>query len=466
MNPPPIQTDVFIIPILETFLVYAPLRRVAFFTNPAGVNLLERLRHGPIEPETTEQDEFLRFCAEIKLTGSEGDFPITTFDVAEYLPNEVTLFLTTRCNLRCVYCYADGGETPERTMTLETAKRGIDFVCQSARARGLERFGVGYHGGGEPTQNWRVLTESFAYAKELAKANGMEVYGSMATNGVLTPAKRAWIIENFAGVNLSVDGCPTVQDAQRPTPGGKGSSRAVLETMRAFDAAGFPYGVRLTVTAQSVDRLPESVAYLLEHGHPKRMQVEPVYTLGRGKAGGLAVDSQGFVEAYLEAKQIAAPTGVDFYYSAARLDVLTNRFCQSCGEGFSLTPSGLVSSCYEVPDDTVEYAERFLLGNFDEQAGQYRIDGEKLARLRDYRVEQIAWCQDCFCKWHCGGDCMYKSQHSLQEGVFAGDPRCEVTRALTLDLILERIRQSGGKVWAGNLEQASPADEPQYSLEN
>lgn len=446
--PPALQTDVFIIPLLETFLVYAPLRRVAFFTNAAGVNQLEQLRRENPPPTDPAQAEFLAFCADIHLTGSAGDFPISTFDSAEYLPNEVTLFLTTRCNLRCVYCYANGGAAPERGMSLETARRGIEFACQNALTRGLASFGVGYHGGGEPTQHWQLLTESFAYAKQLAQANGLQVYGSMSTNGVLSPAKRAWIIENFAGVNLSVDGCPTVQDAQRPTAAGKGSSAAVLETLRAFDAAGFPYGLRLTVTAGSVARLPESVAYLLEHAHPKRMQVEPVYTLGRGTAAGLAADPQTFVSAYLEAKPLAVRAGIDFYYSAARLDVLTNRFCQSCGEGFSLTPDGLVSSCYEVPDAQAPFAEKFLLGSFDESAEQYRIDAQQLASLRDCRVEAQPWCSDCFCKWHCGGDCLYKAQHNLQEGVFTGDPRCAVTRALTLDLILDKIRQSGGQLWA------------------
>ena len=282
----------------------------------------------------------------------------------------------------------------------------------------------------------------------------------MATNGVLSPEKQQWIIQNFRGVNLSMDGLPDVQDAQRPSPSGKPSSEAVWQTIRAFDAANYPYGIRITITSASVERLPQSVAYLLECAHPKRIQVEPVYVLGRGRANGFAVDPLAFVEAFREGKKLAAQSGVDYSYSAARMNLLTNRFCTSCGEGFSLTPQGLVSSCYEVPDPSFEYADQFIFGQFDETRARYTFDEEKLARLRTLTVEQIAWCRDCFCKWHCGGDCLYKSRFALVDGEFVGDPRCEITRALTLDQILEKISKGGGTVWAERAARSERSDIP------
>jgi hypothetical protein len=50
--------------------------------------------------------------------------------------------------------------------------------------------------------------------------------------------------------------------------------------------------------------------------------------------------------------------------------------------------------------------------------------------------------------YHGGGDRLYKSRHAMAHGEFVGDPRCEITRALTLDQILEKIGTSGGTVWA------------------
>ncbi len=307
-------------------------------------------------------------------------------------------------------------------MSLLTAQRGIDFVCRNALERGKQEVLIGYHGGGEPTVHWPVLTASFAYAQERGRQYGLDIAGSMATNGVLSAQQQQWIIRNLRGVNLSVDGLPQVQNRQRPTATGGPSTEDVLRTFRAFDDAGFPYGIRITVTGASCESLPGSVTHLLENAHPKHIQVEPVYVLGRARRSDLAVSPLSFVEAFQAARKIAVQAGVDFYYSAARVGVLTNRFCQSCGEGFSLTPQGLVSSCYEVPGPETEFSDQFIFGYFDEARQHYIFDDDKLARLRAHTVETTPWCRDCFCKWHCGGDCSYKSRHAFVDGEFRGRP--------------------------------------------
>jgi uncharacterized protein len=117
LMPTPIITDVFVIPLLNHYLVYVPLRRAAFITNSSAVNLLHRLRQGEVQPMSQDEENFLRLCREIRLIGEEGDSPIGTLQSDRFNPNEVTLFLTTRCNLRCIYCYASAGELPLAEMT-------------------------------------------------------------------------------------------------------------------------------------------------------------------------------------------------------------------------------------------------------------------------------------------------------------------------------------------------------------
>ena len=167
-------------------------------------------------------------------------------------PVSVTLFLTTACNLRCSYCYASAGNGVPKFMTIQTAKHGIDFAAANAVKRQLSYLEVGYHGGGEPTVNWPVLADSFYYACEKAAALKLELRSSLATNGVLSDERIDWIIKHLGGVSLSCDGLPAVHDRCRPTASGKGSSSRVVHTLHRFDAAGFSYGLRLTVTAEHI----------------------------------------------------------------------------------------------------------------------------------------------------------------------------------------------------------------------
>jgi uncharacterized protein len=219
-----ITTEVYTIQVANRYIVYAPLKRIAFLANAVAVNFLYRLKERRIEKFTEEEKAFLRFLNDIRLIGVEGDTPIATFENATFKPTEVTLFLTNRCNLRCIYCYASTGVHSHVDMTFSLAKSGIDFVFHNALELGKKSFSVGYHGGGEPTMNWQVLMESLNYAKSLSERHGMKVYASVATNGVLPEKKREWIIKNLHGVSLSIDGLPKFQDVHRPLGSGAPSS--------------------------------------------------------------------------------------------------------------------------------------------------------------------------------------------------------------------------------------------------
>jgi uncharacterized protein len=366
---------------------------------------------------------------------------------ATYKPTEVTLFMTSQCNLRCVYCYAQAGDLPATRMSLVTAKRGIDYIVANALERQVRAIGVHYHGGGEPTVNHAVLTASHAYARELAERHGLRLTSGIATNGVLAPRMRAWIIEHLTGASVSLDGAPEVNDLNRPTVSGAGSGAKVMETLQAFDAAGFHYGVRVTVSARTVDQMADTVRYILDHCAPARLQIEPVYDIGRGHATDLHVDSAAFIPGYRACWEIAHARGIELLYSSARIDTLSERFCRAYGEGFSLTPRGSVSGCYEVHDEAADFAGDVLFGSFDAAAGTYVFDDAKLARMRSHALRGQSWCDGCFARWHCSGDCPNKTRHAAVDGAFEGMPSCDITRNLVLDQLVRKIEGAGGSVW-------------------
>ena len=125
--------ELFTIPLEEgKFIIYAPLQRAAFVANSKVVNFLAGLQEGcynSIDDPDGSLAEFLRQVGILDV-GPE-QLPVTTFS-GEPMPTSVTLFLTTACNLRCTYCYAAAGDTPLKSMPLDVAKRGINFVANNA----------------------------------------------------------------------------------------------------------------------------------------------------------------------------------------------------------------------------------------------------------------------------------------------------------------------------------------------
>ena len=452
---PALSAELFTIPLDgQRYLVYAPLRRAAFVANASTINAIADLRDGTYEVETDANRALLELLRRLEIVdGGAEEQPITEFaGVPE--PTTVTLFLTTTCNLRCTYCYASAGDTPAKSMPIEVARRGIDFVAANAARKRMDTFEVNYHGGGEPTANWKVMTESLAYAVDKAARLGLaHPVASAASNGVLRDDQIDWIIGHLnGGVSVSFDGLPSAHDRHRLTVLGQGSSERVMHTLKRFDAADYPYGIRVTVTADQIADLPESIDFICSNFGTPRVQVEPAYQLGRWKDA-VSAETEAFIAAYRAAQERAARHGREIYFSAARVGLLSNHFCGVTQDLFALSPDGNVSACYETFSEDNPWARAFFYGSPEDHGSNFRFELPVLNNLRRQAVQHRDFCQGCFAKWTCAGDCYHKALSVTGEPEFKGTDRCHVTRELTKDQILARIAKAGGLVW-----QAAPGE--------
>jgi uncharacterized protein len=443
---PTLSAEVFVIPLEDHFLIYAPLRRAAFVANATVVNILANLKIGRSDATENHDPALFEFLRRLEIIDASPEELPLTGPVGDPFPTSVSLFLTTACNLRCHYCYAAAGDTPQQFMNLEVAKRGIDYVAQNAVTKGVSFFEIAYHGGGEPAVNWKTMTESLEYAQRKAEVLGLDVFAGVATNGVLNATQIDWMMANLKGASVSFDGIPAVHDQHRIMVNGSGSSERVMHTLRRFDAAGFDYALRMTVTQEQISALPDSVEFICQHFKPAHIQVEPAYQLGRW-AQAPSSETADFIAAYREAHMRARLYGQEIMYSAARLNALTNHFCGVTQDSFCLSPQGNVSACYESFSESSQWAEVFFYGKPDGESNGYVWDQTVLQNLRQQAVQHRPYCQGCFAKWHCAGDCYHKALSVDGNKAFAGSDRCHITRELTKDQILSRIVAAGGLFW-------------------
>ena len=458
---PKLAGELFLIPDEDRYLVYAPLSRAAFRAGAELVNLIADLQAGEADPADAAVDQLLTLLRRLNLL-DEGspdaapDAPPITRHSGDPRPTKLSLFLTTACNLRCTYCYAAAGDRPAKAMSLETARRGVDFVIQNAIDGGHDGVEISYHGGGEPTVNWSVLTQSYDYARRRTDAAGLSLTAGVATNGYLSTQQATWCSKHLDRINVSIDGAAQQHDAHRPTAGGGASSPRVLQTLRLFDEAGCSYTVRLTVTDDLIAALPQSVEFLCTHCRPVKIHVEPAFASGRWKQQ-RSPDAAAFIESYRAAQAVARRHGRQLYASAADIDTLSNHFCGVSQDGFGLTAAGGVSACYEVFAEDSPQADAFLYGHYDRNRGAFEFNLPVLNDLRRQTVDQYDFCAGCFAKWSCGGDCRHRSITAHGGAEFAGSDRCHIVRELTKDQILLRIAQSGGLYWSEPHERSLAA---------
>jgi uncharacterized protein len=354
-------------------------------------------------------------------------------------PTHAVLLLTNRCNLRCIYCYASGGEGPVLDLSPELARVVIDRVCQNALDAAASYFDLCFHGGGEPMQAWSTVQEATRYARQRPLPCNI----SLVSNGVWTDRQRAWIVDNLDSVSVSFDGGRLTQNGQRPFASGSGSFKTVMRSLRALDRAGYRYAIRMTATAPWRERLPEDIRFIVSETACRAIQVEPAFNTRRGSHQ--AADrqaSEAFSEAFMAGFEIAQRVGCQLVYSGARPWLVARSFCSAPYTTLVVNPLGKLVACLEVADNTHPLATLYAVGRIDDSG--VVEDAAARARLWDRLEARRVKCLGCFCYWHCAGDCYPRASDDSPDGSHTSSPRCDMNREITARLLLWNIMANGG----------------------
>lgn len=143
----------------------------------------------------------------------------------------MSLFLTQSCNLRCVYCYGDGGAYGRGSdMDEATAFRAVDWLIEHSGTR--KNIYIGFFGG-EPFLRFLLMQTVAAYGERQAAAAGKKVGFHATTNAtVLNDEMIDFIQDRNMALQVSIDGPREIHDAQRPDTSGAGSYDSIVPNIK------------------------------------------------------------------------------------------------------------------------------------------------------------------------------------------------------------------------------------------
>jgi uncharacterized protein len=443
-----LNADCFVLPYEEkgigTYIAYFPLQSLVFEINEDAAEIMEAMKKNPYKTEDPLVKSFLDDLVNLKVVNNRKEpKPFTPFkDYPE--PNTTILLLTDSCQLKCIYCYAQTKKEGVM-MPLHIAKKAIDTITKNVLKQKGGLIHVGYHGGGEPTLNWKVLTESYNYALKQAEKNKLHLHSSICSNGILSKEKALWIIKNIKDVSLSIDGTPEFQNRQRPLQNGKGSFNAVASTIDLFNEHKKAYNLRLTATEFSYNKLPEAVNFLIERFKPRMIGIEPLYVCGRCETSGCKPPPlQDFIRVMTEVIELGKKNNIIIVYSGNRLENLISRFCGAQGSNFFITPKGYVTACLEISELYDSRADFFIYGKYNSSKNKFIFNNDKYKRLASSQVQTFETCKECFVKWHCAGDCIAKAPDLSRVSEARNEYRCKLNKTLLRNTLLENMTHQIG----------------------
>jgi uncharacterized protein len=320
----------------------------------------------------------------------------------------LSLAVAQKCNLGCVYCYAQqgtfGGEA--KNMPRETAIRAIDMLV--AGTAPTDRIHIAFLGG-EPLANRTVIRE----ATEYAAATGRAVGFSITTNGTLVEPSDGEFFEKHAfAVTISLDGAGEAHDRTRPFRDGRGSFARIIERVKPLLAmqSRMQVSARVTVTPANMgveDTLDQLVALGFHSVGFSPMLASPT---GHGQM------DPSDLEEMLEAMVACGRKFEDAVVAGRRYPFsnMSNAMREihrgthrpyPCGAGagyLGVSADGDLAACHRFVGESAG-----AMGSLD--AG---IDRDARARwLGGRHVHFQQPCASCWARYLCGGGCHHEAIH-------------------------------------------------------
>ncbi len=353
--------------------------------------------------------------------------------IAPHKLDELWIYYTLACNLRCRHCLVSAGKELKRELTAEEFKKVVDEGIKL----GVRRF---YITGGEPF----IKEGIFDLIRYITKTKKRELI--VLTNATLFDDKKISALKKVMGPKLllqvSLEGPNAeIHDKLR----GKGSFDKAVDGIKRLIMIGITPIVSTAISKLNEKDIAGTSRFLSKLGIQEH-NVLWMHAKGRGASNlnDLYVPSDNIALAMKKLKKEYKEQEMIFdNVESLKVRVRTKRgrkndLCNNCYEKICVNSDGHVYPCASLNGDKT----------FD--AGSVRkaslkdiwLNSKVMDRGRKNSVQNKPECRECYLEYFCGGGCTshsyYASEVDTGKGsVTALDPYCSTYKALFEDIIWE-----------------------------
>ncbi len=351
--------------------------------------------------------------------------------IAPHKLEELWIYYTLACNLRCKHCLVSAGKGLKKELTTEEIKKLID----EAMELGVKRF---YITGGEPF----IKDGIFELIRYITKEKNRELI--ILTNAMLFDEKKIAALEKVKGPKLilqvSLEGPNAeIHDKLR----GQGSFVKAVEGIKRLIDIGITPIVSTAISKFNEKHIMETSKFLSGLGI-KEHNLLWMHAKGRGanNVNELLVPSDEIARIMRELKKVYREQEIildnleSLKVRARAKRGRKNDLCNNCYEKVCVNADGHVYPCASLNGD-----KHFDAGSIREKSlKDIWLSSKVMARCRENSIQDKQECSSCELKFFCGGGCTshsyYASEVDTGKGsISARDPYCSTYKTLFEDVM-------------------------------
>ena len=350
---------------------------------------------------------------------------------------QITIFPTNACNMKCIYCAADSARYQGNTqkIDIEFAKIGITDYFKDPN-----KYQIRYYSSGEPTQAMDIIVETWEYAYKL---RGKRLVSEIQTNCYFGKDEAEWLASHITYIWASIDGWPEIQNKNRPLFDGSSTFDKVMENILYLKEHTW-VGIRMTITSETIDKQLELIEFFANHGF-KYIVSEPVFLPVKndivnspGKITG--IDLKTYIKHFIQAWYEAEKMGVTYFNSfMVNFDEEVEYACRSCLPTPHLTTDGYVSAC-----DLGFYGntplKHLIYGKYNKEKKVIEYWPDAIKKLRSRKCINMKSCKKCPVAKYCGGGCLGRAYHETRDFYGVIPEYCWATRYLAKHLPVGKMK--------------------------
>lgn len=331
--------------------------------------------------------------------------------------NRLVIHVSNSCNLRCIYCYANGGvyHSEEANLSERMLQQIIKkFYEEFDKILMIQFFG------GEPLVNLPLIRSACEKIRKIDEERGYVTKFGLVTNGTLINDDFIKMAKEYEiSVTISYDGDIAINNMLRKFPNGKGTSDIIIKNAKILkQETNLLQTIEVTYTKQHYQNnvtimdiikhirkeIPETPIHLIPAGGDKFCTYTlPHYGMFKESVDDIFRENENNLYEYnysLVERLINALTNKEVYSSV---------ICDAGIGTLSVNVKGDVYPCFMFTDN-----DDMILGNIeDDNLFHSKTYICKIEKIKEFSIkEKNSKCKDCFIKKMCNGCLGLNMMHS------------------------------------------------------